>query len=50
MFVENEEPLSPGNSMLLMDEDDLNALVSQTFEYAEGSEDSPYFIASSCSE
>ncbi|HTR38964.1 MAG TPA: hypothetical protein VMH80_23825 [Bryobacteraceae bacterium] len=45
-----EENKPQPDSMLLFDEEKLSALVSQTIEYSEDSEESPYFIASSYSE
>jgi len=50
-FVEqNDKQLAIKTSTLLVDEDDLSSLVSQTFEYSEESEESPYFISSSYTE
>lgn len=49
MNVDKHEPPT-AESQLLMDEEDLRTLISQTFEYSEDSDDSPYFIASACIE
>jgi len=49
-FVEQSDKQPAIKTSTLVDEDDLSSLVSQTFEYSEESQESPYFIASSCTE